>query len=151
MHDRTLIEMPESLRKPDYVETLGQYHLVYMQQHWHDIPGSVPYPLDAVRETVFKDFPRWDQDDWYNSSPAYMIALAVHMGAEEIGLWGVDVLDESEYQYERPCLEFLIGLAVGRGIKVTLPEGPTALGKFRGKGIKFGTMNPVYNKRYGYV
>lgn len=154
MHDRELLEQPEAGRPGDYWERLSFLSPIYMQQEHPDIPGSVRFPLEILEKEVFSGFPRgaWDdQKDWYNSSPAYMLALAIHEKADEIGLWGVDLLDDSEFSYERPCLEYLIGLAVGRGIKITLPEGPTALGKFRGDGIKLGTMSPVYNKRYGYV
>ena len=151
MHDRNLLELPEALRATDYWTELARFPKVYMQQHYADIPGSIEYPLDALKETVFKGFSRWDQDDWYNSSPAYMIALAIHEGATTIGLWGIDVLDDSEFAYESPCLEYLIGIARGRGIEVIIPEGPTHLNKFRGTGIKLGTLEPVYNKRYGYV
>lgn len=154
MHNRELLERPEARRQADYWEHLAQLECVYMQQHWDDVPGSVPFPLDDVQQNVFRDFPRgsWDeQKDWYNSSPAYMLALAIHEGAETIGLWGIDVRDDSEFAYESPCLEYLIGLAVGRGIEVIIPEGPTHLNIFRGEGIKLGEMMPVYKKRYGYV
>lgn len=155
MHDRGLLEQPESLRPLSYFKDLAEMpQPIYMQRHWEDIPTSVPFPLDEVERSVFSGFPRarWSsQKDWYNSSPAYMIALAIHEGVESIGLYGIDVLDDSEYAYETPCLEYLIGLAIGRGIEVVIPEGPTALGKFRGSGIKLGTMEPVYKDRYGYL
>ena len=154
MHDRSLLEQPEAGRPDDYWDHLSHLAPVYMQKHHDDIPGSIAFPLADIEKTVFQGFPRaeWDaQTDWYNSSPAYMLALAIHRDVDTIGLWGVDILDDSEFAYERPCLEYLIGLAVGKGIDVVLPEGPTALGKFRGEGIKLGTMSPVYRKRYGYV
>lgn len=155
MHDRGLLEQPEALRSDSYWQELAETpQPIYMQQHWDDIPSSVAYPLEAIKDSVFKGFPRasWDaQRDWYNSSPAYMIAMAIHEGATTIGLYGIDVLDDSEFMLERPCLEYLIGLAVGRGIEVVIPEGPTALGKFRGTGIKLGNMKPTYVNRYGYI
>lgn len=142
MHDRSLLEIS---RQNSYFEDLAEMpQPIYMHKHWEDIPTSMPYPLEDVG-SVFKGFPRarWDdQKDWYNSSPAYMIALAIHEGASKIGLYGIDVLDDSEYTRERPCLEYLIGLAVGKGIEVIIPEGPTALGKFTGKDTE---------KRYGYT
>jgi hypothetical protein len=155
MHDRGLLEKPESLRSKDYFERLAETpQPIYMHEQHEDIPSSVKYPLDEVRESVFKGFPRgvWsEQNDWYNSSPAYMIALAIHEGATSIGLYGIDVRDDSEFHYESPCLEYLIGLSVGRGIEIVIPEGPTHLNMFRGEGIKLGTMQPTYINRYGYV
>jgi hypothetical protein len=151
MHDRGLLEKPESLRSEDYWDRLREIEApIYMQRAWDDIPASVEYPLDEMK-SVFKGFPRWwDQEDWYNSSPAYMIVMAIHEGLD-FGLYGIDVLDDSEFQLERNCLEFLIGLAIGRGLKVFIPECPTALCKFRGEGIKLGSMTPSYPKRYGYL
>jgi hypothetical protein len=156
MHDRGLLERPEALRSDGYWERLSELPKVYMQRQWDDILGSVEFPLGDVQKTVFRGFPRsqWNagyQGDWYNSSPAYMLALAIHEGAQKIGLYGIDVRDDSEFAYESPCLEYLIGLAVGRGIEIVIPEGPTALGMFRGEGIKLGTMTPTYHDRYGYV
>ncbi len=151
MHDRGLLEQPEALRNSDYWDRLKTLSPVYMQRHYPDIPGSIEFPLEALKGTVFKGFPRWDQEDWYNSSPAYQIALGIHEGADEIGLWGVDVLDNSEFALENPCLSYLLGYAVAKGIKVHLPQGPTDLLKFRGDGIKLGTMQPSYVGRYGYV
>jgi len=151
MHDRELLERPESLRAADYWDRLSELSSVYMQQTYSDIPGSIKFPLEELQETVFKSFPRLDQADWYNSSPAYMIALAIHEGAETIGLYGIDVKDSSEFAYENPCLSYLIGYARGKGIEVVIPEGPSDLLKFRGEGIKLGTMSPIYVNRYGYV
>lgn len=152
MHDRRLLETPGSGRDEAYWQRLKEMDApVYMQRHWPDIPASVTYPLDAVQQTVFANFPRWDQPDWYNSSPAYMIALAIHEGAETIGLWGIDVLDDSEFNIESNCLDFLIGYALGRGIEIVLPEGPTALCRFRGEGVRLGQLEPVYVGRYGYI
>ena len=154
MHDRRLLAHPDAMRSKSYFKDLGEMpQPIYMHRHWEDIPSSVAFPLEELEQTVFKNFPRakWDnQKDWYNSSPAYMIALAIHEN-KDFGLYGIDVLDESEFSYESPCLEFLIGLAIGRGLNVTIPEGPTALGKFRGEGIKLGIIEPVYKLRYGYV
>lgn len=154
MHDRDLLEQPEARRPNDYWERLAHLDPVYMQKVHDDIPGSVEFPLETLQKSVFSGIPRglWDdQKDWYNSSPAYQIALAIHEEFDVIGMWGIDVLDDSEFAAERPCLEFLQGLAIGRGIEVFVPEGPTALGKFNGAGIKLGTMSPVYKQRYGYV
>jgi hypothetical protein len=72
------------------------------------------YPFDEVEQTT---------GDYWCSSIAYMFALALHEGAEEIALYGVDMRgDNDEYAYQRPNMEYLIGLARGRGVLVTLPD-----------------------------
>ena len=109
---------------------------VYMQEPHKDIPGSVRYPLGRM----IKRF-----SPYFTNSIAYMLALAIDMltplavkanaammngkqpeAIPEIGLYGVDMLLESEYQYQRPCCEYFVGIAMGLGIKVHLPV-PSAL------------------------
>ena len=54
---------------------------------------------------------------------AYEIALAIYEGVDEIGLWGIHMMGSGEYIEERPSVTYLIGLAQGRGIKVTIAPG----------------------------
>ncbi len=58
---------------------------------------------------------------YFTSTIAWMIALAIHEGVDEIGLWGIDLMLEDEYAHQRPCVEFLLGFATARGIKLTIP------------------------------
>lgn len=106
---------------------MGQVVPVYMRQVEEDIPTSVRYPLEDVHEMVGnatgKDFA------YLESSIAFMFALAMleykqgkcHDGLK-IGIWGVDLDVGTEYSYQRPNMEYLIGLARGMGIKVVLPS-----------------------------
>lgn len=101
MHDRADLE---ARRKPDYWDRLASFDWgpVYMQEIWGDVPTACAYPLDAVNADVFAGFPRgrWANDpqcDWYNCSIAYMQALAIHDGAEAIGIYGVDVREGTEH------------------------------------------------------
>jgi hypothetical protein len=155
MHERGHLQTEEAARPSEYWERLQldiDWGPIYMQQAWADIPKSVVYPFEAVNADVFAGFPRvWDQDDWYNCSIAYMLALAIHEKADRIGLWGIDCTREDEYAYENPNLAYLIGFAQGRGIEVILPQGPTNLLKYYGEDIPFGTTTLTYPKRYGYV
>lgn len=69
---------------------------------------------------------------YLTSTIAYMFALAILEGATEIGMFGVDMsVDDDEYRYQRPCLEHWRGVAIGRGINVTLPK-KCPIGKWRG-------------------
>lgn len=98
----------------DYMRSLAALDCaVYMQQHWDIIPKSVAYPLNDIT----KKFGRY-----FTNSVSYMIALAIHQGATEIGCWGVDMATASEYGPQRPSCEFFLGLAAGLGIKITIPD-----------------------------
>jgi len=161
MHPRSLLELPESKRETGYFDKLAEidHAPIYMHQHWDDIPNSVAFPIEEMRSTVFANFPRkyWKQKpqvDWYNSSPGYMLAKAIHEEYDRIGLWGFDMESKRDYTYELPNLSFLIGLAIGRGIDVYLHEGDrpvTPLLEFTNEGIWLGELNPVYTERYGYL
>lgn len=85
---------------------------IYMQQHWDAIPTSTPYPLKEITDTF---------GNYFTNTVSWMLALAIYEGFEEIGIWGVDMAVSTEYYYQRPSCEYFIGLAIGRGIKVTIP------------------------------
>ena len=87
---------------------------VVMRGQFDEIPNCMPYPFDNV-ETFL------GEGVCYTSSVSYMLALAIYSEPEEIGLFGIDMLADEEYAYQRPAAEYLIGLARGRGIKVTIP------------------------------
>lgn len=98
----------------DYTAFLQTDHgkPVYMQETSPEIPNSVRFP----REEIIKVFGRY-----FTNSIAWMIAHAMVEGVDEIGLFGVDMAQDTEYRYQRPCCEYYIGLAVGRGITVHIP------------------------------
>lgn len=150
MHDRAMLLWDEASARPrDYIGRLKDAHCpIYMQTFHPDIPMSRTYPRRAVAEDLWEDFPRPDQDDYFCSSIAYMLALAIFERVDEIGLWGVD-LDPSrpEFLRERPCDEFLIGLALGHGIRVHVNRESQLL-KFDGRNV-FGNVPVEYVGRYG--
>lgn len=59
--------------------------------------------------------------EYFTSSVAWMLALAIYEEATEIGLWGINMEGSHEYRKQRACCEYLLGFAKGRGIKITLP------------------------------
>lgn len=80
----------------------------------------------------------WDttKEPYLSSSIAYEIALAIHERFEEIHLYGVDLNTESEYAWQKPGVEYLLGVAAGRGIKVLLPDNcPLLRGTLYGRGF----------------
>lgn len=82
-------------------------------------PTGVAYPRDAIGEA----FGEW----FLTSTVAWMIALAIHEGADEIGLWGVDMGAQEEYAHQKAgCLHF-VTIALKRGIKVHIPKNSELL------------------------
>ena len=64
----------------DYVERLSMMPRLYLQEPHPELPEAQVYPLAEVAKTT---------GDYFSSSIAYLMALAIHEGAEEIGLFGV--------------------------------------------------------------
>lgn len=59
--------------------------------------------------------------DKLTSTPAYMMALAIHEGATHIAIYGIDMgVDNHEYFKQRPGMYAWIGYAKGLGIEVTI-------------------------------
>lgn len=92
---------------------------IYMTERVPSIPNSVRYPIERVMKGHL---------DYFTSTVAFAIALAIEEGFKEIGLWGIDLIVGDEYFYQKPCAEFWLGVAHGKGITVTLPH-TTALCK----------------------
>lgn len=134
MHDMRLLTGEHSKRRYGYLEYLQECDVpLYTQEN---------YPIDEVAETIGAYY--------FNSSIAYMMALAIHEGAKEISIFGVDMKGDDEYGYQRPNMEYLIGLAREKGIKVNILED-SPLCKFQSTGIRFYDHVPTYVKRYGWL
>jgi len=90
---------------------------VYMLHHFPDVRSSVAYPIEEVA---------LDCGDFFTCSISYMMALAIYQAYEEIHLYGIMMNHETEYAYQRPSVEYYMGLARGRGIRVV--QGAATLG-----------------------
>ena len=128
------IDLVMQCRKPDYPEVL--------QEIWDQgIPlyFQSNYPLKEISSLV---------GDYFGSSPAYLIAMAIYEGVDHIGIWGLD-LSEDIYDHQRPNIEYLIGFARGKGITVEVHEMSKLL-TLR-KHDKIGDLDVIYPQRYGWV
>lgn len=104
---------------------MGQKVPIYMNDIHADIPASARYPIEEVTEMVGKTAKGFV---YLESSIAFMMALAMLEYKQglcpdglKIGIWGVDLAVDTEYTYQRPNMEYLIGMARGMGIKVYIP------------------------------
>lgn len=95
-----------------------------------DWPKAVAFPQQHILES----FP-----PYFTNSISWMTALAITLlqqradeagvGLEEceLGVWGVDMATDGEYAAQRPSCEFFIGVAMGLGLQVTIPESSDLL------------------------
>jgi hypothetical protein len=51
-----------------------------------------------------------------------MFALALLEGYRRIEIYGFEMSDELEYEKQRPCGEFWIGMAMGMGVEIYTPD-----------------------------
>lgn len=94
---------------------------IYMQPQFvrsGKFPGAVEYPLAQMIEMFGR---------YFTSSIGYMLALAIAEGYTWIGLYGIDLASDVEYQQQRPNTEYLIGLARGKGITIEIAKASALL------------------------
>lgn len=108
---------------------------VVMLEREDDIPTSIRFPMEKVAAIA-----KTRQGTAYlESSIAYMVAMAVLelKAGDRIGIWGVDLHCDSEYAYQRPNLEYWLGVATGKGIKVYIPPQSALMSHAMGKPYGF--------------
>lgn len=96
-----------------YIETILRHPRVYIVQKDVRFPNAIEFPWrDLVREFG---------SDFFSSSLSWMMAQAITMKPDKIGLWGIDLSATEEYERQRPGLKFFIREARQRGIQVYAP------------------------------
>lgn len=97
---------------------------IFMQERYPTVPASVRYP----KERILAEYRRY-----FTGHGAWMVALAITEGVTHIGLFGVNYGKSTsrgadcEYGVQRGSLEYWLGVAEARGVKVVLAEGSTIL------------------------
>lgn len=85
---------------------------VVMQDHYDEIPNSVAYPKDAMREEFYLDV--MGANLYVTNSITWMILLALHEGYHNLALYGVHMKHDSEYAYQRPSCSWALGIIHGK-------------------------------------
>ena len=99
MHDPALMPEKHKERLEDCFVPL------YMQKVYH--PNVTAYPLREVIDIV---------GDYFHCTIAYMIAFAIFKKVHDVVLVGVT--GSEDYSSQRASIEYMIGVARGRGISV---------------------------------
>lgn len=99
-----------------------------------DYPALIEFPLEDVLNHLGHDY--------FNNTAAYAVAFAIHTGATQISLFGMDYTYPNVHDAEkgRACVEFWLGAAHARGIRITLPKTSTLM----------DSMYPQASRLYGY-
>jgi len=89
-------------------------------------PGLVEFPLEDVLNAGHDG---GFGAPYFNSTAAYAVAMAVHVGVKRISLFGIDYTLPNAHSAEkgRACVEYWLGIASARGIQITVPEQTSLL------------------------
>lgn len=102
-------------------------------------PGLVAFPLEEVL-SAGHDGP--SGAPYFNSTAAYVVAFAIHIGVRKISLYGVDYTMPNAHEAEkgRACVEYWLGIAAARGIEILVPSTSSLL----------DACEPDATRLYGY-
>lgn len=107
---------PEGFR--EYLGELAEVkppRIIYTVDHMPDWEANVVIP----KQQLFEKYGR----TWFTSSIVYAIALALEEGVTDLGLWGIDLESQEEYQKQFAGARHFIDLARLGGVNLYLPEG----------------------------
>jgi len=101
----------------------------YMIENHPEYPNAVKFPIDRMVDAF---------GDYFTSSVAFMLALAIEEGFTRIDLFGIDLIVGVEYQVQKSCVEYLLGVAMGKNIEVGVPLASALL-----KGARYGYKKDI--------
>lgn len=93
----------------------------YTSKVYPDYPGAIEYPLEEVAQNIGIPY--------FNGTVAYAVAMAIAREYTGISIYGADFSYAHVHKAERgrACVEFLLGIAMSRGIRVHLPHTTTLM------------------------
>lgn len=99
-----------------------------------DYPGLEEFPL----EEVLHQYPQ----GYFNSTAAYAVAYALHVGVTKLSIFGCDYTYPNAHDAERgrACMEFWLGLAAAQGVQLAVPRTTSLL----------DALHPQAERFYGY-
>lgn len=113
---------------------------IYMLGQLPKIPSCVRYPIEQVTEHIFGGLLKGEKpSDFYTSSADYMLALAIFEEWDVIELYGIEMVADTEYRYQKEGVCFFIGFALAKGIVVKL-QSNSVLMKAKKYGYEGGQM-----------
>lgn len=109
LHDVALIK-----QRPAYWEWLQRatHKPLVIRESVPELEGAMPFPIQEIVDRF---------GTYFTNTVSYLIALAIATEPDEIGIWGIDMAQDEEYQQQRPSVEYFCGLAKGMGITLTIP------------------------------
>ncbi len=97
-----------------YLKWLNEQTFPIYMQNQTFVPRAMSFPY----KELVKEFGPY----FFTSSFAWMMALAMHKGAKEIALYGIDMASRDEYILQRPGAYYFFMEAKRRGVKISAPH-----------------------------
>ncbi len=112
-------ELLNMLTCPVPLYVLDDVQVQFLEQAKQDV--HYPARWEAFPFSVIQEKFPWQ--NYYTCTFAYQIALALYLGYETIGLWGMELWQGSvrERRIELPCVTYWIGIARGMGVRMVTP------------------------------
>ncbi len=100
----------------EYVEFMKfKGNNLILNNYYPEFPEARRYPIEEICARF--------NIKYFNNTIAYMAALALmNEDLEDLALLGIDMAASTEYAHQRPCLEYYLGWASARGIRLTIPD-----------------------------
>ena len=98
---------------PEYCQFLRDHPCVVVAEPRKEIPNGIVLNYQEMVAKYSAYF--------FTSSIAWMMAYAIELGATKIGLWGVDMAANEEYEAQRAGLHYFALIAAQKGIEVGVP------------------------------
>lgn len=138
LHRPTVYTSPQNWSNKLHWDWLQQDHgdrVIWMQERDARVRNSKRYPLDEIIGSIPGGSMRW-----FDSSPAYALALAIYQGYEGVELYGMSLASNTEYNYQLRNWNFWVGVALGVGVEVVIKCGKN---NDFGNGILYGYNGEV--------
>ena len=92
---------------------------IYMRKIYPNVPMATAYPFKEVFDMTKHVRHRGKPLEYFTSSMAWAIALAILQERPAIALNGID-MNEKEYLLQSDCFAFWMGFAAGRGTELNI-------------------------------
>ena len=126
MHAEPVWKNPMNRNDPKYPQWMKQDHPypIWMLDEYSEVPASESYPINDISDNnalgkLYKDGKR---REFYTSSVAYAIALAIQLDYKCIKMFGIEMESETEYRYQGEGVFYWLGVARGRGVDVYISK-----------------------------
>jgi hypothetical protein len=111
--------------------------------------NKIPY-IDLTNYPL-KEITDYFNTDYFSSTVDFAIAYALYSGYKEIDLYGVNMEDDTEYQYQKASVEFWIGIAKGMGVRIKVFGDSSSILRTRDKKVYGYDIPQKFKQEKGVV